>query len=128
MSSLRILVAEDNLINQMVVTKMLQRLSYSADFVTNGEQAVAAALDSRYDVILMDVVMPVMGGTEASRRIRDAESAHHRSHIIALTANAMEGDRISCLDAGMDDFISKPFVLETLREKLVMAEAAVRAA
>jgi CheY-like chemotaxis protein len=115
---MRILVAEDNQINQMVVTKMLDRLAYSADFVSNGREAVAAAGRRSYDVILMDVMMPLMGGIEAAAAIRSAESTKHRAYIIALTANARDEDRQRCLDAGMDDFISKPFVLETIRAKL----------
>ncbi len=118
MSELRILVAEDNHINQMVVSKMLERLDYSADFVANGREAVEATRDAHYDLIFMDVMMPVMGGTEASKIIRNEEAPNHRAHIIALTANALDSDRTTCIDAGMDDYISKPFVLETLREKL----------
>jgi len=123
---MRILVAEDNHINQMVVTKMLDRLSYTADFVCDGREAVAAAGRVLYDVILMDVMMPIMGGIEASVAIRHSESPAHRAHIIALTANAMDEDRERCIDAGMDDFISKPFVLDTLREKLSVIAAAIQ--
>ncbi len=118
MSDLRILVAEDNVINQMVVTRMLEKLSYTADVVCDGQKAVEAARKARYDIIFMDVMMPVMGGTEASQIIRSEESPGHRARIIALTANAMDSDRTKCLDAGMDDYISKPFVMETFRQKL----------
>lgn len=118
MSQLRILVAEDNVINQQVVKRMLEKLAHEADFVSNGQAAVDAALESRYDIILMDVMMPKMGGIEATRLIRSGESQSHRAHIIALTANAMDSDRNRCLDAGMDEYISKPFVLDTLRLKL----------
>ena len=121
MSDIRILVAEDNVINQQVVTRMLEKLSYTADFVCDGQTAVEAARKDRYDIIFMDLMMPVMGGTEASQIIRSEESPGHRARIIALTANAMDSDRTKCLDAGMDDYISKPFVLETFRQKLKLA-------
>ncbi len=125
MIDLRILVAEDNVINQKVVTRMLEKLSYTADVVPDGRKAVEAARKARYDIIFMDVMMPVMGGTEASRIIRSEESPKHRARIIALTANAMDSDRIKCLNAGMDDYIAKPFVLETLRQKLELASERV---
>ena len=118
MSDLRILVAEDNVINQWVVTKMLEKLSHTAHVVSDGRKAVDAARETRYDIIFMDVMMPVMGGKEASEIIRSEEPPEHRAHIIALTANALDADRSKCLEAGMDDYISKPFVLETLRQKL----------
>lgn len=125
MSDLRILVAEDNVINQMVVTRMLEKLSYTADVVCDGQKAVEAARKVRYDIILMDVMMPIMGGTEASQIIRSEESPAHRARIIALTANAMDADRTKCLDAGMDDYISKPFVLETFRQTLKLASECI---
>lgn len=121
MANLNILVAEDNIINQMVVSRMLEKLSYTADVVSDGMLAVEATRETRYDIILMDVMMPTMGGMEAAKLIRSEESDGHRAQIIALTANAMDSDRHRCLEAGMDDYISKPFVLETLREKLRLA-------
>jgi len=121
MSELRILVAEDNVITQKVVSRMLEKLSYTADMVCDGQKAVEAARQGRYDIIFMDMMMPVMDGTEASQIIRSEESPGHRACIIALTANAMDSDRTKCLNAGMDDYISKPFVLETFRQKLKLA-------
>ncbi len=118
MTPLRILVAEDNLINQKVVSHMLQKLGYQADFVGDGTDAVTAARERRYDVVFMDVMMPTMDGIEAAGLIRATESPGHRACIIALTANALGSDRARCLAAGMDDYISKPFMLETLKEKL----------
>ena len=100
---------------------MLEKLSYTADVVSDGMLAVEATRETRYDIILMDVMMPTMGGMEAAKLIRSEESDGHRAQIIALTANAMDSDRHRCLEAGMDDYISKPFVLETLREKLRLA-------
>lgn len=118
MSTLRILLAEDNLVNQKVVVKMLDKLGYSTDLASDGESAVALARTAAYDVIFMDLMMPRMDGYEAASIIRSAETGAHRSHIIALTANAMGSDRIRSLEAGMDDFMTKPFMLETLKEKL----------
>ena len=104
---------------------MLEKLSFSADVVSNGQLAVEAARNTRYDIILMDVTMPVMGGQEAAGIIRQEESPDHRAQIIALTANAMDADRFKCLEAGMDDYISKPFVLETLRRKMTSTTKAI---
>ncbi len=125
---MHILVAEDNLINQKVVVRMLEKLAYLADVVSDGTLAVEATRSTQYDIILMDVNMPTMGGIEASEVIRSEESSGDRAHIIALTGNAMDADRLRCLEAGMDDYISKPFVLETLREKLRVAAASLNRA
>ena len=127
MSEIRILVAEDNQINQLVVTRMLERMSYTADVVSNGQQAVEASRDTQYDIILMDVTMPVMGGKEATQIIRREESPSHRAQIIALTAHVLDSDRFKCLEAGMDDYISKPFVFETLRSKMAAAAESIAA-
>ena len=116
--SLRILLAEDNLVNQKVALRMLARLGLQADVVTNGEEAVAAVHNAVYDVILMDVQMPEMDGLEATRRIRAAETLTYRPFIIAMTAAAMQADQDRCIAAGMDDFISKPTRLEELSAKL----------
>ncbi len=109
---LRILVAEDNRVNQLVVVHMLRRLGYSADVAEDGVAAVTAAARSTYDIVLMDVQMPNMDGLTATRSIREARGPQPR--IIAMTANAMPGDRELCLEAGMDDYISKPIDLESL--------------
>jgi PAS domain S-box-containing protein len=114
---LRILLAEDNLVNQKVAIKMLERLGYTADVAADG-RAVLAALESRtYDVVLMDVQMPEMDGLEATRSIRS--TACHQPYIIAMTAHAMKGDREECLDAGMNDYISKPVRIEELKAALM---------
>jgi len=109
---LRILMAEDNAINQRVGKLILQRAGFSIDLVSDGSEAVAAHQSSPYDVILMDCQMPTMDGFEASRRIRQLEAK--QPVIIAVTANALVGERERCLEAGMDDYLSKPFQAEQL--------------
>jgi signal transduction histidine kinase/ligand-binding sensor domain-containing protein/DNA-binding NarL/FixJ family response regulator len=115
---LRILVAEDNVVNQKVALLLLQRLGYAADLAADGEETLAALRRQRYDVILMDVQMPGMDGLETTRRIRDEWPAAERPRIIAVTANALREDRETCLSAGMDDYLSKPVLLEDLRAAL----------
>ncbi len=115
---LRILVAEDNVVNQKVALLLLQRLGYAADVAADGEETLAALRRQRYDVILMDVQMPGMDGLEAARRIRDEWPAAERPRIIGVTANALREDRETCLSAGMDDYLSKPVLLEDLRGAL----------
>jgi CheY-like chemotaxis protein len=115
LSPLRILVAEDNVINQKVVLLMLERLGYAADVAADGEETLAALRRQRYDVIFMDVQMPGMDGLEAARHIRDEWPAEERPRIIAVTASARHEDREACLSAGMDGFLSKPVLLEDLR-------------
>jgi PAS domain S-box-containing protein len=106
---LRILLAEDNVVNQKVAVKTLERLGYRVDVVSNGLEVLAALERQRYDVVLMDVQMPEMDGLEASRRVRATLSAERQPRIVAMTAGAMPGDRERCLDAGMDDYLTKPF-------------------
>jgi CheY-like chemotaxis protein len=118
---LRILVAEDNVINQKVALLMLERLGYAADVAVDGEETLAALRRQRYDVILMDVQMPGMDGLEAARHIRDEWPVEERPRIIAVTASALHEDREACLSAGMDDFLSKPVLLEDLRLALCQA-------
>ncbi len=112
----RILLAEDNAINQKVAIQMLKRLGYSADVAANGREALQALERQSYDIVLMDVQMPEMDGLEAAGRIRELWPCGPR--IIALTAYALEGDRERCLAAGMDEYISKPIQLEELRRAL----------
>jgi CheY-like chemotaxis protein len=105
---LRILVAEDNLINQKVVQALLHRMGYRADIVANGLEAVTALRDRPYDVVLMDMQMPEMDGLEATRAIRQGDQGASHPWILALTANVLASDREACLDAGMNDCIFKP--------------------
>jgi GAF domain-containing protein/DNA-binding response OmpR family regulator len=109
---LKILLAEDNAVNQKLALRLLQQMGYRADMVANGLEAVAAIKRQKYDVILMDIQMPEMDGLDATRAIRQLQVAQPR--IIAMTANAMQGDREMCLAAGMDDYISKPIHIEEL--------------
>jgi len=118
---LRILLAEDNVVNQRVALRLLERLGYSADVAANGLETLDALRRQVYDVVLMDVQMPEMDGLEASRRICQEWPADQRPRLIAMTANAMQGDREACLAAGMDDYISKPVRLDELRRALSQA-------
>ena len=113
---LRILVAEDNMINQQVILHILNKMGYQPDMMENGLETVAAAKEEPYDIIFMDMQMPEMDGLEATRAIR--ETLQHQPVIIALTANTMQGDEEICLQAGMNDYISKPVKLEELVSKL----------
>jgi PAS domain S-box-containing protein len=119
---LRILLAEDNPVNQKVALHMLGRMGYRADTAANGVEALAAVRRQPYDVILMDVQMPEIDGLEATRRIRaDSSLAASSPWIIALTANAMKEDRERCMQAGMDDYVSKPLRADQLAEVLARA-------
>jgi signal transduction histidine kinase/DNA-binding response OmpR family regulator len=111
---LRILLAEDNVVNQRLAQLLLERLSQTADVVSNGVEAVNAATQLPYDLILMDVLMPEMDGLDATREIRARLPKDRQPRIVAMTANALSGDRERCLAAGMDDYISKPVQLEEL--------------
>jgi PAS domain S-box-containing protein len=115
---LRVLLAEDNPINQKVALRLLQRLGYRADAVGNGIEVVAALESRHYDLVLMDVQMPEMDGFEASRRIRLAIPQARQPKIIALTANAMQSDRQLCINAGMDDYIPKPVKLQEIADAI----------
>jgi signal transduction histidine kinase/HPt (histidine-containing phosphotransfer) domain-containing protein/ActR/RegA family two-component response regulator len=119
---LRILLAEDNTINQKVALRILERMGYKADVAGNGLETLEALHRQRYDVILMDVHMPEMDGLEATRRICRQWPGEKRPWIIAMTANAMESDREQCLAAGMNDYVSKPVQIGDLQAALERTE------
>ncbi|CAN5395430.1 hypothetical protein BH10PSE17_BH10PSE17_09890 [soil metagenome] len=118
---LRILLAEDNLVNQKLALRLLQQMGYRADLARNGREALEAIARQPYDVVLMDVQMPELDGLEATRRITTSASSGARPRIVAMTANAMQGDREVCLAAGMDDYITKPIRVEALVQALMRA-------
>ena len=120
-SSLRILLAEDNAMNQKVALRLLERLGYRADVVWNGLEAVAALERELYDVVLMDVQMPELDGLDASRRICERWPEDSRPRIIAMTANALPEDREACFAAGMDDYLAKPIRSDELTAALKRA-------
>ncbi|HJQ13518.1 MAG TPA: GAF domain-containing protein [Anaerolineales bacterium] len=118
---LRILLAEDNTVNQKLALRILEQMSYRADIASNGVEAIESIQRQIYDVILMDVQMPDMDGLDATREIRKLADVN-QPHIIAMTANALEGDREMCLAAGMNDYISKPIRVHELVDALLKAE------
>jgi CheY-like chemotaxis protein len=115
---LRILLAEDNVVNQKLAMRLLQQMGYRADLASNGAEAIESVQRQTYDVVLMDVQMPEMDGLEASRQITARWRPQERPRIVAMTANAMQGDRDMCLAAGMDDYLTKPIRVERLVEAL----------
>jgi len=115
---LRILLAEDNVVNQKLALRLLQQMGYRADLASNGIEAIESVERQTYDVVLMDVQMPEMDGLEASRRITAKYPPGDRPRIVAMTANAMQGDREECLAAGMDDYVTKPIRVDALVEAL----------
>jgi CheY-like chemotaxis protein len=106
-------------VNQKLALRLLQQMGYRADLASNGIEAIESVERQTYDVVLMDVQMPEMDGLEASRRITKAWPAGKRPRIVAMTANAMQGDRELCLAAGMDDYIAKPIRVDQLVEALM---------
>jgi CheY-like chemotaxis protein len=112
---IRILLVEDNLINQKVAQKMLKRLGHDADLAVNGKEAIQALESQPYQIVFMDIQMPEMDGLEATRIIRERWLSSEQPHIVALTAYNLEYSREMCLSAGMDDYMSKPLIMEDLR-------------
>jgi CheY-like chemotaxis protein len=115
---MRILAAEDNVVNQRVITRMIERLGHEVHVVGDGAQALEALGRESYDLILMDLQMPVMDGFQATATVRRSVVPISGTPVIALTANAVQGDREQCLAAGMDDYLSKPIILEDLAAAL----------
>ena len=121
---LKILLAEDNIINQKVAVLYLKRLGYEVDIVTNGIEVLDSIKQQSYDVVLMDINMPEMDGISATKRI--VAEFIQKPWIIAVTANALNGDRDICLQAGMQDYISKPINVQNLTQALEKAYKALR--
>ncbi len=118
MNVLSILVAEDNAVNQKVALKMLEKMNITADLAVNGNDAVNAVMNKRYDLVFMDVQMPELDGLEAAKKIREIELPPLHTTIVAMTANALQGDRERCLEAGMDDYLSKPIKQADLKSMI----------
>ena len=125
---LRILVAEDNAVNQKVALLLLRRMGYRADLAADGEEAIACLERQRYDVLLMDVQMPVLDGIAATRLIRERWPGKEGPRIVAMTAGVMSGDRKRCFAAGMDDFVGKPVRIEELQAALERSGSGTAAA
>ncbi|MGY6530876.1 MAG: ATP-binding protein [Cyanobacterium sp.] len=123
--NLRILVAEDNLVNQKVALLLLKKLGYAPDLAVNGLKVLEAFENNCYDIVLMDMQMPEMDGLSATQWIRENVSHSKQPYIIAMTANATKADEKRCFDVGMDDYISKPFDFQVLTEKLNFLEMVV---
>jgi CheY-like chemotaxis protein len=114
----RLLLVEDNVVNQKLALRILQQMGYRADLASNGLEAIESVRRQTYDVVLMDVQMPEMDGLDAAREICARWQPNERPRIVAMTANAMQGDRDMCLAAGMDDYVTKPIRVERLVEAL----------
>lgn len=116
----RVLLVEDNPLNQKVLGMFISKIGFEYDIAANGEKSIELCKDTNYAFILMDIYMPGMDGTEATVKIREAEQlGNHRAKIIAITANESEESVKRCYDSGMDDFMVKPFTIDLLKEKLV---------
>lgn len=116
---MRILVVEDNIINQKLILKILAQLGYKADVVSNGIEVIETLKRQRYDMIFMDIQMPEMDGLEATKYINQTWHNEDRPTIVAMTANVMHGDKEKCINAGMDDYISKPVLIEEVQKLIV---------
>jgi CheY-like chemotaxis protein len=123
--SLRVLLVEDNTVNQRVATLMLKKLGYTADVAGNGREAVAAVERRDYDIVFMDLQMPEMDGFEAARTICARWPAGKRPRIVAMTANVSASDQADCAEAGMDGFTSKPVQMQHMREVLLATPARI---
>ena len=129
--ALRVLLVEDHPVNQVLATTLLTKWGHTVVLARDGQEAVDLFPGMRWDLVLMDMQMPVMGGIDATRLIRAGEPHGQRTPIIAMTANALESDRQACLDAGMDEHLAKPFSAATLMvimERFGVAERAGRSA
>ena len=118
MKNARILLVEDDVLNQEVMGAMLRMLGYRTDIATDGAEALQALSSNDYQLILMDCKMPVMDGFEAVNTIRNSAEAWKRIPVIAITANALSGERERCMNAGMDEYLSKPVKMEDLGKML----------
>jgi len=112
----RVLIVEDNKVNQLVARRMVERLGYEADVVENGKLALDALAGTTYGMVLMDCQMPVMDGYEATMEIRRREPEHQHLPIVALTAHVLDNNREQCLGVGMDDFVAKPVTNTQLKD------------
>lgn len=117
-ASLRLLIVEDNPINQKIASKALQRLGFHADVCSDGQEAVAAVKNQRYALILMDCMMPTMDGYEATRAIRALEEGSEHVPIVAFTADRTQDCKARCMAAGMDDYLTKPLDMQILASAL----------
>ncbi|KQX46693.1 PAS domain S-box protein [Paenibacillus sp. Root444D2] len=115
---LKVLIAEDNQINQIVLKKMIEKMGHFTSIVENGNQAIRALAYETYDIIFMDIQMPILNGLETTQQIKETMPPEKVPYIIAVTANALKGDREKCLEAGMDDYISKPIKSEVIFDKI----------
>jgi CheY-like chemotaxis protein len=113
-----ILIAEDNMINQKLIVRILKNFGQEVDVTTNGKEALQAVHQKKYDIVLMDVQMPEMDGNEATQRIRKEVPHENQPVIIAMTAHALQGDREKCLEAGMNDYMSKPILIDEVRRMI----------
>ena len=116
---LSILLVEDNVLNQRIVTFSLKKYNHNVTIANNGVEAIEKFKEAKYDVVLMDIMMPEMDGLEATEKIRELENSmkrDYRTPIIALTANTMDNDREKCISYGMDEFMAKPFDIEKLKQ------------